>query len=96
MYNSEILDICLKFFIMKSWGMGKPIIMRQGEQKPNLFKIIALLCNRKLKVSKKIQSKKTPFTMAKKLKNQDGDEGQGITLLCKSRIHNLFSKVLTI
>ena len=48
--------------------MGKPIIMRQGEQKTHLFNIIALLCNRKLKVSKKIQSKKTPFTMAKKLK----------------------------
>ena len=68
MYNSVIFDICLKFFIIKSWGMGKPIIMRQGEQKTNLFNIIALLCNRKLKVSKKIQSKKTPFTMAKKLK----------------------------
>ena len=68
MYNSVILDIRLKIFIIKSWGMGKPVTMRQGEQKINLFNIIALLCNRKLKVSKKIQSKKTPFTMAKKLK----------------------------
>ena len=82
----------------KITGDGEACNNEQGEQKKktNLFNIIALLCNRKLKVSKKIQSKKTPFTMAKKLKNQDGDEGQGITLLCKSRIHNLFSKVLTI
>lgn len=69
MFNSVILDICLKIFIIKSQGMGKPVIMsRVSKKKTNLFNIIALLCNRKLKVSKKIQSKKTPFTMAKKLK----------------------------
>ena len=37
MYNSVIFDICLKFFIIKSWGMGKPIIMRQGEQKTKIM-----------------------------------------------------------
>lgn len=51
-------------------GDGEACNNEQGEKKKktNLFNIIALLCNRKLKVSKKIQSKKTPFTMAKKLK----------------------------
>lgn len=70
MFNSVILDISLKIFIIKSRGMGKPVIMSRvsKKKKTNLFNIIALLCNRKLKVSKKIQSKKTPFTMAKKLK----------------------------
>ena len=54
----------------KITGDGEACNNEQGEQKKktNLFNIIALLCNRKLKVSKKIQSKKTPFTMAKKLK----------------------------
>lgn len=56
-------------FHNKITGDGEACNNEQGEQKkPNLFNIIALLCNRKLKVSKKIQSKKTPFTMAKKLK----------------------------
>ena len=56
-------------FHNKITGDGEACNNEQGEQKKtNLFNIIALLCNRKLKVSKKIQSKRTPFTMAKKLK----------------------------
>ena len=49
--------------------MGKLVIVRSvGWAETNLFNVITLLCNSKLKVNRKIESRKTPFTMAKKLK----------------------------